>query len=330
MVTVNLLAYNEEKYIKETLETIVNQTYQDMKIVVGDNHSTDNTTKIVKDFIANGNPIHLVENTENIGFGNALKLSKLSTTEYITIYHTDDIYDSDIVKEEITACEKYNLDACFTDIRNFYPDGHTEYYKREYLNKYLTQDQDIYLLDKPSVINDTIRYGQLTACPTMMIRKSVFEELGGFEKTPALNSYYNADTWLEIKLLKHNYRIGIIPKPMISYRISEEQWSSISRRPGSYNPYYDDIDWFINNNPDFNFDKRTLADYYKRKTINICNCINYNKKCGDSIAVEEFTKKLKDFPYNKNVVIKYYIKSFVKILIRYDKLKNIVFKRKHD
>lgn len=322
MVTVNLLAYNEEKYIKETLETIVNQTYQDMKIVVGDNHSTDNTIKIVKDFIANGNSIQLVENTENIGFGNALKLSKLSTTEYITIYHTDDIYDPDIVKEEITACEKYNLDACFTDLRNFFPDGHTEYYKRKYLNKYLTQDKDLYLLDKPSVINDTIRYGQLTSCPTMMIRKSVFEELGGFEKTPALKSYYNADTWLEIKLLKHNYRIGIIPKPLISYRISEEQWSSYSRRPGVYSPYYDDIDWFINNNPDFNFDKKALNNYYKRKTVNICNCIDYNKKSKNTVLVSDFMKKLKSFPYNKNIVIKHNIKFLLKKIIGYDKLKN--------
>lgn len=329
MVTVNLLAYNEEKYIKETIDSILKQSYTDIKIVVGDNCSTDNTVKIVKDFIAAGRPIQLIENTENINFGNALRLSKLSSTEYITLYHTDDIYDVDIVKEEIAACEKYNLDACFTDLRNFYPDGHTEYHRRVYLEKYLTPDKDLYLLDKPSVINDTIRYGQLTACPTMMIKKRIFEELGGFEKTPARNSYDNADTWLEIKLLKNNYRIGIIPKPLLSYRITEEQWSSYSRKPGVYSPYYDDMDWFIEKNPDFDFDKKALQDYYRRKTINICNCIYYNKKCGNDNVVSMYIKKLKTYPYNKSVVMLYWLKSFIKKLIRYDNLKVLFSKHKH-
>ena len=50
MVSVIIVVYNGEKYIQEALESVLNQTYKDIELVVADDGSTDNTRKIVEKY----------------------------------------------------------------------------------------------------------------------------------------------------------------------------------------------------------------------------------------------------------------------------------------
>jgi glycosyltransferase involved in cell wall biosynthesis len=82
--------FNGEEFIAQTLESVARQTLRPDRVVVLDNHSTDRTPEIVKDFAGIG--CELIRNERNLGlFGNLNRALDYSTeTEYLQILHADD------------------------------------------------------------------------------------------------------------------------------------------------------------------------------------------------------------------------------------------------
>ena len=50
LVSIGIPSYNHEKYISETIESILNQTFQDFEIIITDDRSSDNTVNFIKEF----------------------------------------------------------------------------------------------------------------------------------------------------------------------------------------------------------------------------------------------------------------------------------------
>ena len=67
IVTVGVPVYNSEKTIGQVLESIINQTYANIQIVISDNCSTDSTASICREFLESDHRITLYEQSENIG-----------------------------------------------------------------------------------------------------------------------------------------------------------------------------------------------------------------------------------------------------------------------
>lgn len=104
LVSINILTYNSEKYIKDCLNSVLNQTYPNIEILVVDNASQDNSLKILEKF---KEEIKLIKNKKNTGYtgGNNLGM-KNSRGEYIILLNPDVILDKDFVKEVVKAFEK--------------------------------------------------------------------------------------------------------------------------------------------------------------------------------------------------------------------------------
>ena len=94
-VSIILLAYNQQQFIKEALISLVNQDLDNLEIVISDDSSTDNTWTIINDFYRNfkGNKKLIINrNHENIGvIGNFTKAVSLSSGDVIFIAHGDDV-----------------------------------------------------------------------------------------------------------------------------------------------------------------------------------------------------------------------------------------------
>jgi len=70
LVSVIICCYNSEKYLNYTIQSLLNQTFRDFKIVIVNDGSTDSTADIVKSYIKSGSPI-VYHCQENKGFGAA-------------------------------------------------------------------------------------------------------------------------------------------------------------------------------------------------------------------------------------------------------------------
>lgn len=93
LISVALCTYNGEKYLDEQLQSILNQTYQNLEIVIVDDCSTDQTISIIEIYAAKDPRIKIYINDYNLGFNkNFEKAIGLTTGDYISISDQDDIW----------------------------------------------------------------------------------------------------------------------------------------------------------------------------------------------------------------------------------------------
>ena len=90
-VTIGIPTYNSEGYLRMSLDSIANQTYKDIEVIISDNHSSDHTCEIAQEYVERyGWTLNV--NAKNIGAAdNFNKLIELSHGEFVAIYHADDI-----------------------------------------------------------------------------------------------------------------------------------------------------------------------------------------------------------------------------------------------
>ena len=95
MISVLIPAYNVEKYINEALESILNQSFSDIEIIIVDDCSTDSTYDICKLYATKDNRIRLFKNDANLGIAKSLNFALANSKgEYIIRMDADDISEN--------------------------------------------------------------------------------------------------------------------------------------------------------------------------------------------------------------------------------------------
>lgn len=301
LVSICIPVYNGEKFIEETLRSIINQTYKNIGIIVSDNASTDNTSKKIKRLMKEDKRIKLNINFENLGFsGNLNKLIELSNSEYIAIYHADDIYKKNIVKEQVKYLEENpKLAGCFTLGKVI--NGKGEIQNKDYFIYYEKTLPNNLVVNLDFFVKKMCEKGNVFVCPTLMIRKSIYNELGGYNTD--IKHIEDQDMWIRIL---EKYDLGIINKELINYRIHENQgsnyYSSKKRQELSVDLKY--IDKYLNKNLEFNI--------RYRKNLNKRIAIDYLVLARNAIYRNDYN----DFKENINKSKQYHI--------FYDKLKLLI------
>ena len=112
-VSVIIPVYNKEQYISECLDTIVGQTLKDIEILCIDDGSTDNSVKIIRDFIKNNENINLICK-ENTGVGETRNIGiEEATGTYVCFMDPDDYYpDPTILKTLYNLAEQKKVQIC--------------------------------------------------------------------------------------------------------------------------------------------------------------------------------------------------------------------------
>ena len=213
-VSVILPIYNAESYVKESIESILNQSFSDLELIIINDGSTDGSEKVILTF--KDERIKYVKNETNLKLIETLNVGlKLAKGKYIARIDSDDISFSDRLEKQVRFLEK-NLDfglvgsfaECFGD-------------SRETL-KYVEEDQDI-------------RYALLTHNPfihsSIMFRSSILHDHCLQYQN---NQLHVEDYDLWIRMLSFT-KAKIIPECLIKYRMHENQISTVHRDLQSIN-----------------------------------------------------------------------------------------------
>ncbi len=206
LVSVILPVYNGEKYIAEALNSIVNQSYKNLEILVINDGSTDHTESIIKSIA--DQRIRLINNIENKGLVFSLnKGIELSSGKYIARMDADDIAMSERIELQLQKFEgNKDLIICGTGI-NFFGSLN---FKRPTIKNFL-----ITLIDSHF------------AHPSVMIEKSLLIKSNLKYDTNVKLYFEDYVLWNEI-LKYHNYRLNCfenIDISLLNYRTHESQFS---------------------------------------------------------------------------------------------------------
>ena len=127
-VSVIIPIYNVEKYVKDCLNSVTNQTYKNLEIICVNDCGTDNSMEIVEEYAKNDDRIKIIEQEENMGQGEARNVGlNYATGKYIYFIDSDDFIDINYIKELVEIAEEQNVDlVCNVNILKYYGENNSK------------------------------------------------------------------------------------------------------------------------------------------------------------------------------------------------------------
>ncbi len=123
-ISVIVSVYNTEKYIEKCLDSLLNQTYSNIEIVVINDCSTDGSLKILKKYAKKYDNMILIENKENKGLSYSRNVGlEKATGKYIGYIDSDDYVDSTYYEQMMKAIKKEKSEIAIADMKIVYEDG---------------------------------------------------------------------------------------------------------------------------------------------------------------------------------------------------------------
>lgn len=120
-LSITIATYNVQNFIRESMESILNQSFQDFEVICIDDGSKDNTVSILKEFASKDNRIQIVQKEVNEGLAVARNLSlELANGEYVTFLDGDDFYDVTLFEKAVNLADETQADLVLWDYVTFY------------------------------------------------------------------------------------------------------------------------------------------------------------------------------------------------------------------
>ena len=156
LVSIITIVYNGEKYIENTILSVINQSYKNLEYIIIDGGSTDNTVSIIKKY---QDQITSWISEKDKGISDAFnKGIEKATGKIIGILNSDDWYEVNTIQQVVEHIKEY--DIVYGDLRLF---------KKEKIDFVLKGDH--HLLDQHMTVNH----------PTVFIKKEIYQKYGLFD-----------------------------------------------------------------------------------------------------------------------------------------------------
>lgn len=119
-VSVIVPVYNAGLYLKQCLDSLINQTLKDIEIICINDNSTDNSVKIIKEYKEKDFRIKLINNDSNLGAAASRNVGiQIAKGKYLSILDADDYFEPILLEHMYELCEKYNADLGIYDHERF-------------------------------------------------------------------------------------------------------------------------------------------------------------------------------------------------------------------
>ncbi len=221
LVTVICVCYNHAHYVCEALDSVANQTYSNIELIVIDDGSTDGSGKVIKRWMVNHPEATLILNGKNLGYCKTFnKAYRLSKGELLIDLSADDVLMPDRVEEgvKLFANAGDDVGVIFSDAQYIDEQGNPlRLHSDKFPHKIIPQG-DLY----KEVIQ---RY--FICSPTMMVRRSVLDALQGYDESLAFEDF---DFWIRAsRNFKFLYSPAVLVKKReVSTSMSNKQFERAS------------------------------------------------------------------------------------------------------
>jgi len=206
-ISVIIPTYNRANFICETIDSVLNQTYQDYEIIVVDDGSTDDTKQVLSKY---GNRIiYIYQENQQVGAArnNGIRHSK---GKYIALLDSDDVWLPQKLEKDIACFElDSRIGLVYSDVIYISSDG-AALYKRKL--KCPTGD-----------ILKSIVLQNFVVLSTAIVRRECFEKVGMFSTDREMSGSEDAEMWIRIA---SQYYFGYIDEITTKYRMHQTSMTS--------------------------------------------------------------------------------------------------------
>ena len=211
-IDILLATYNGQKYLNEQLDSILNQTYNNFRLIISDDASSDDTKKILEEYKKKDSRIEVYYHEENLGYVKNFEflLSKVENEIY-ALADQDDIWLQNKIENSVKSLNENNADLYFCDLLLINDEGKeigNSFWKEKGFYKKVLKDKNY----KGLLLNNYI-----TGC-TIVTKKKFLKDI---LPIPQNAKYMIHDYWIAI-VTSQKGKIVYSKEPFIKYRQHEE------------------------------------------------------------------------------------------------------------
>lgn len=219
LVSIITPTYNHEKYIKECINSVLQQAYSNWEMIIVDDGSSDNTYSIAKEFASTDSRIR-VFTQKNIGI---FRLSETynfalsqSNGKYVAVLEGDDVWLPEKLSlqvMELEANEKVVLSygqaySSTTDLKSNYG-----------LTDFSSKSNEVLLNNPVGSATNVLLFANFIVALTVLIRRTALDKIGGFQQSHKL-PLVDLTTWIELSLCG---KFSCIKRPLGKWRFYPNQ-----------------------------------------------------------------------------------------------------------
>ena len=209
LVSIVVPTYNGARFLREALDSLLAQTYENIEIILLDDASTDATSQVAAEY---GDRIKYIRQPSNLGiYDNVNAGIALARGEFVATYHADDIYLPTIVQQQVEYLLAHpDVGAVFCS--DIFVDAEGREYGRIVLPADVRGERP---LNYPTVVNALLKHkNRFLVCPTAMVRAAVHRDVGVYNQSRYRNSS-DLEMWLRIA---RRYPIAVLESHLMKYR----------------------------------------------------------------------------------------------------------------
>ncbi|MEO9967542.1 MAG: glycosyltransferase [Reichenbachiella sp.] len=210
LVSVICLCYNQQKFLCEALDSVQNQTYDNIQLIIVDDASTDGSKERIKSWLSGKSDVPFLDHSVNLGSTTAFNTGlALASGDYIIDLAADDVLCLDRVEKQVRFFETlgHEVGVIYSDAMYINADSEPQALHFDQ-SRLVSHVGDIY-----ADVIDTY----FIPTPTMMMRREVLDELQGYDESLA---YEDFDFWVRsARNWQYQYQSDVLTK------IRKSQWS---------------------------------------------------------------------------------------------------------
>lgn len=260
MISVIMPAYNTENYIKQAIESVLNQTFRDIELIIILDCPTDNTEQVAREATKNDDRVRIIRTDHNKGVGGArCEGFKIAKGDYFILADSDDWYDLDFFQQMYDAAIKYDADMVSSGITLVGYTGDNNY-------NVIEEPEGVYEGDD-KLINLWCN-GRTTWTCNKLTRRCLWE------KVPCIDRRYIEDTPVTIPQIHYANRAVVIKSTGFYHRCNPTSICNTSNQIENF--LYRTLAWI------------ELLDFFRKENphfLEICNVLEAAKH-----SIDKFNK----------------------------------------
>lgn len=206
LISVIIPLYNSEKYVVEAIESVLNQSYKNIELVIVDDYSSDNSFEIAKRYEKIDKRVSVIRNEKNIGVAKTRNEGIINSCgEYIALLDSDDVWLANKLEIQMADILKHHANISYCSYKLIDGDGND-----------LAKDFIV-----PAVTSfDAMLVKNVISCSTVLAERDLFIKFLFSEE------FYHEDYVLWMTWLRNNYKAVGNEKVLTLYRLLETSRSS--------------------------------------------------------------------------------------------------------
>lgn len=201
LVSVIMSAYNAENFIADPIHSILDQTYKNWELIIINDCSSDNTPQVVERFCDNNPCIKLIHNKENLGLTKSLNIGlKYTEGEFVARLDAEDVSEPLRLEKQVNFLNTHP-DTVLVGSGGYLIDGSGH------------QVGKINVISRDSIIRKLMTQVNLFIHSSIMVRREVIEDVGGYRE----KFRYAQDYDLTLRL-SDKYKLSNIPEYLVGWR----------------------------------------------------------------------------------------------------------------